>query len=126
VSKEMKKPENLGEIFKQDMSFLKDLSKKSNVLTENYFYLFWLSHELQVGIEPLLSCKRTEMDKVGLLALIAFAGIDFDEEELFKSEIIENTFEDETFSLKNVQKRMSSKVQAKCVLHCYVYSLDAT
>jgi hypothetical protein len=28
--------------------------------------------------------------------------------------------------LKNVQKPMSNKVEAKCVLRCYVYSLDAT
>jgi hypothetical protein len=44
------------------------------------------------------------LDVAGLFALITFAGIDFDEEELFKFEIIKKLFEDETFCecLKNL------------------------
>jgi hypothetical protein len=38
-----------------------------------------------------------DKDVAGLLALITFAGINFDEEELFKSKIIEKTFEDDKF-----------------------------
>jgi hypothetical protein len=37
------------------------------------------------------------MDVLGLLALSMFAGIDFEKEELFKSEIIENDFRKDSF-----------------------------
>jgi hypothetical protein len=62
------KPEEVGDLFEQDMSFFKLLSEKADVLTKHYFYLFRFSQEIQqVVIEHLL----------------------------FQSEIIEKTFEDD-------------------------------
>jgi hypothetical protein len=75
------------------MSLLKLLSEKASVLTKHYFYYFWFPQEIQVVIEPLLSPKCLDKDVARLLTLIMFAGINFDEEELFQSKIMEKTFE---------------------------------
>jgi hypothetical protein len=50
------------------------------------------------------------MDVAELLALITFAGINFDKEELFKSKITKKTFEDETFC-ECLQNLLANKVQ---------------
>jgi hypothetical protein len=78
------------------VSFFNHLSKKADVLTEHSFNFFWFPQELQLVIEPLLSPKCVDnKDVAGLLALIAFAGIDLmDKEEVFKSEMIKKTFDD--------------------------------
>jgi hypothetical protein len=134
VARKEKKPEDLGDVFKQDMSFLKHLIKRAKVLTEHYFYFYyWSPQELQVVIEPLLSRKWADMDVAGLLLLITFAGIDFDEEELFQSNIIKRTFEDETssecllnllallFGMTADNVRNSLFTQLKCeILICFV------
>ena len=58
----------------------------------------------------LANCKHKDMDVAGLLALITFAGIDFDKIELFKSKIIKKTFEDENFC-ECLQNLLANKVQ---------------
>jgi hypothetical protein len=93
-----KKAEDTGDVFKQDMSSVKRLIKKANILTEHSFYFYWFPQELQVVIEPLLYRKRVDMDVAGLFSLIMLVGIHFDEEKLFQSKIMERTFKDEKFS----------------------------
>jgi hypothetical protein len=91
------KPEDVADVFKEDMSFLKLLHEKAEALTEHSFYSYWFPQKIQVDIELLLSQKRGHKDVAGMLALIMFAGINFDKEELFQSGIIEKTFEDDEF-----------------------------
>jgi hypothetical protein len=91
------KPEHICDIFKQDKSFFKLLLKKADILTEHSFYLYCFPRQIQTVIETLLASKRGDKDVGGLLALILFAGINFDDEELFLSKIVEKTFEDIQF-----------------------------
>jgi hypothetical protein len=64
------------------MALLHDLVEKSKVMTGSSLFLYWFSHDLEELIQPLLSHKYVDIDVVGLLGLITFAGIDFNEEEL--------------------------------------------
>jgi hypothetical protein len=69
-----------------------------------------MNSRLLLSLCCLANCKHKDMDVAELLALITFAGINFDKEELFKSKITKKTFEDETFC-ECLQNLLANKVQ---------------
>jgi hypothetical protein len=85
---------NPPEKYKLDLIFMQDLIDKAESLSETPIFMYWFPKEIQHIIEPLLSGRAGELNVVGLLGLTKFAGVNIDDEdEFFKSEIIEKTFE---------------------------------
>jgi hypothetical protein len=91
--------------FQQDVTFLKELGKKSESLTGYYLYMWWLPTRIQVVLEMLMSRKPSDADVGGLLSLIMFAGIDFDDNDFFEMQVIQKAFLPKT----NVQVGMNRR-----------------
>jgi hypothetical protein len=90
--------------FQQDVTFLKELiGKKSESLTGYYVNMRWFPTKIQEVLEMLMSRKPLDADVGGLLSLIMFAGIDFDDDNLFEMEVIQKGFLPKT----NVQVGMN-------------------
>jgi hypothetical protein len=78
--------------FCQDVTFLKELCKKSESLTGYSLYMWWFPTEIQEVLEMLMSRKPLDADVGGLLTLIMFAGIDFDDDKFFEMQVIQKAF----------------------------------
>ncbi len=78
--------------FQQDVAFLKELRKKSESLTGYSLYMWWFPTEIQKVLEMLMSRKPLDADVGGLLTLIMFAGIDFDDDKFFEMQVIRKAF----------------------------------
>ncbi len=78
--------------FQQDVTFLKELGKKSGSLTGFSLYMWWFPPEIQEVLEMLMVRKPLDGDVGGLLALIMFAGIDFDDDDFFEMQVIQKAF----------------------------------
>ncbi len=78
--------------FQQDVTFLKELGKKSGSLTGFSLYMWWFPPEIQEVLEMLMVQKPLDGDVGGLLALIMFAGIDFDDDDFFEMQVIQKAF----------------------------------
>jgi hypothetical protein len=78
--------------FQQDVTFLKELGKKSESLTGYSLYMWWFPTKIQEVLEMLMSRKPLDADVGGLLSLIMFAGIDFDDDDFFKMQVIQKVF----------------------------------
>jgi hypothetical protein len=70
--------------FQQDVIFLKELGKKSESLTGFSLYMWWFPTELQEVLEIIMFRKPLDGDVGGLLALIMFAGLAFDDDNFSK------------------------------------------
>jgi hypothetical protein len=78
--------------FQQDVTFLKKLGKKSESLTEFSLYMWWFPTELQEVVEIMMFRKPLDGDVGGLLSLIMFAGLDFDDDIFFEMQVIQKAF----------------------------------
>jgi hypothetical protein len=79
--------------FQQDVTFLKELGKKSESLTAFSLYMGWFPTELQEVLEMLMFRKPLVGDVGGLLSLIMFAaGLDFDDDNFFEMQVIQKAF----------------------------------
>ncbi len=78
--------------FQQDVTFLKELGKKSESLTGFSLYMWWFPTELQEVLEMLMFRKPLDGDVGGLLSLIMFAGLDFDDDNFFEMQVIQKAF----------------------------------
>jgi hypothetical protein len=78
--------------FQQDVTFLKELGKKSESLTGFSLYMWWFPTELQEVLEMLMFRKPLDGDVGGLLSLIMFAGLDFDDDIFFEMQVIQKAF----------------------------------
>ena len=78
--------------FQQDVTFLKELCKKSESLTGYSLFMWWFPTEIQKVLEMLMSQKPLDADVGGLLTLIMFAGIDFDDDKFFEMQVIRKAF----------------------------------
>jgi hypothetical protein len=78
--------------FQQDVTFLKELGNKSVSLTRFSLYMWWFPTELQEVLEMLMFRKPLDGDVGELLSLIMFAGLDFDDDNFFEMQVIQNTF----------------------------------
>jgi hypothetical protein len=78
--------------FQQDVTFLKELGKKSESLTGFSLYMWWFPTEIQEVLEMLMFGKPLDGDVGGLLSLIMFAGIDFDDDNFFEMQVIQKAF----------------------------------
>ena len=90
------------------MDFLQDKADESAQLSKFSFYQWWFPTEIQQVIEKLMSRKPVEKDLGGLLALVMFAGIDFNEKDdsFFQTEVIDKVFRSEA-----KVKKVKTKVQ---------------
>jgi hypothetical protein len=70
--------------FQQDVIFLKELGKKSESLTGFSLYMWWFPTELQEVLEIIMFRKPLDGDVGGLLSLIMFAGLAFDDDNFSK------------------------------------------
>ena len=96
---------------KQDISFLgviRDKGDEAAQLSKFSLYQWWFPTEIQEVIETLMSRKPVENDLGGLLALIMFTGIDFNEEDelFFQTEMIDKFVRREA-----KVKKVTTKVQ---------------
>jgi hypothetical protein len=94
---------------KQDISFLgviRDNADKAGQLSKFSLYQWWFPTEIQEVMETLMARKPVEKDLDGLLALIMFAGIDFNEEDelFFQTEVIDKVFRREVKVKKRTTK----------------------
>jgi hypothetical protein len=78
--------------FQQDVTFLKELGKKSESLTGFSLYMWWFPTELQEVLEMLMFRKPLDGDVGWLLSLIMFAGLDFDDDNCFEMQVIQKAF----------------------------------
>jgi hypothetical protein len=78
--------------FQQDVTFLKELGKKSESLTGFSLYMWWFPPEIQEVLEMLMFQKPLDGDVGGLLSLIMFAGIDYDDDNFFEMQVIQKAF----------------------------------
>jgi hypothetical protein len=78
--------------FQQDVTFLKELPKKSESLTGYSLQMWWFPTEIQEVLEMLMSRKPLDADVGRLLSLIMFAGIDFDDDNFFETQVIQKAF----------------------------------
>jgi hypothetical protein len=78
--------------FQQDVTFLKELGKKSESLTGFSLYMWSFPTELQEVLEMLMFRKPLDGDVGGLLSLIMFAGLDFDDDNFFEMQVIQKAF----------------------------------
>jgi hypothetical protein len=78
--------------FQQDVTFLKELGKKSESLTGFSLYMWWFPTELQEVLEMLMFRKPLDGDVGGLLSLIMSAGLDFDDDNFFEMQVIQKAF----------------------------------
>jgi hypothetical protein len=67
--------------FQQDVTFLKELDKNLESLTGFSLYMWWFPTKLQEVLEMLMFRKPLDGDVGGLLSLIMFAGLDFDDDK---------------------------------------------
>ena len=70
------------------MSFLRHIIKKSRKLTGSSLYLSWFPPDIKEVIERLLPSDVCDFDISGLLSLVAIAGIDLNDDEFFKTQLI--------------------------------------
>ncbi len=78
--------------FQQDVTFLKELGKKSGSLTVFSLYMWWFPPEFQYVLEMLMVPIPLDGDVGGFLALIMFAGIDIDDDDFFEMQVIQKAF----------------------------------
>jgi hypothetical protein len=78
--------------FQQVVTFLKELGKKSESLTGFSLYMWWFPTEIQEVLEMLMFRKPLDGDVGRLLSLIMFAGIDFDNDIFFETQVIQKAF----------------------------------
>jgi hypothetical protein len=76
------------------MTFLRHILAEAEVLTGSSVFNWWFPTEIQKIIEPLLQRKTLTLDVAGILGVIMFAGLDFEDEEFFLTQIIEKAFEE--------------------------------
>jgi hypothetical protein len=67
-------------------------------LTGTSHYMWWFPNQIQAIIELLFRKKTQEGDVPGLLSLIMFAGLELNEEEYFKNQIIQHQYLSRTAS----------------------------
>jgi hypothetical protein len=91
--------------FQQDVTFLKELGKKSESLTGYSLYMWWFPTKIQEVLEMLMSRKPLDADVSGLLSLIMVAGIDFDDDTFFEMQVIQKAF----LPKSNVQVGMNGR-----------------
>ena len=98
--------------FQQDVTFLKELGKKSGSLTGFSLYMWWFPPEIQEVLEMLMVRKPLDGDVGGLLALIMFAGIDFDDDDFFR-----NASDSESVSTKHQRrsKQFSFRISTESI-----------
>jgi hypothetical protein len=78
--------------FQQDVTFLKEFGKKLEFVTGFSLYMWWFPTELQEVLEMFMFRKPLDGDVGGLLSLIMFAGIDFDDDIFFEMQVIQKAF----------------------------------
>jgi hypothetical protein len=76
--------------FQRDVTFSKELGKKSESLTGYSLYMWWFPTKIQEVLEMLMSQKPLDAAVGGLLSLIMFAGIGFDDGDFFEMQVIQN------------------------------------
>jgi hypothetical protein len=82
--------------FQQGLIFLKELGKKSESLTGHSLYMWWFPTKIQEVLEMLMSRKPLDADVGGLLSSIMFAGIAFDDDNVFEMQVIQKGFPPKT------------------------------
>jgi hypothetical protein len=91
--------------FQQDVTFLKELGKKSESLTGYSLDMWWFPTKIQEVLEMLMYRNPLDADVGRLLSLIMFAGIDFDDDIFFEMQVIQKAFLPKT----NVQVGMNGQ-----------------
>jgi hypothetical protein len=78
----------------QDMSFMRHLLHMGNELTQHSIMNWWFPTEMQKRFERLFSNKPIEHDLSGILGVIMFAGIGFEDHEndFFENKVIKELF----------------------------------
>jgi hypothetical protein len=91
IRKEVATPSLLQEAkYMQDKQFLDYLLARAKPLTGTSHYMWLFPNKIQVIIELLFTKKSLQGDVPDLLSLIMFAGLESNEEEYFKNQIIQH------------------------------------
>jgi hypothetical protein len=73
--------------------------------------MWWFPNKIQVIIELLFTKKSLEGDVPGLLSLIMFAGLESNEEEYFKNQIIQHQYLSQTATKPRAKNRIYESQQ---------------
>jgi hypothetical protein len=82
--------------YRQDKQFLDYLLARAKPLTGTSHWMWWFPNQIQGIIELLFTKKPMEGDVPRLLSLIMFAGLESNEEEYFKNQIIQHQYLSQT------------------------------
>ena len=93
VIRKEERTKNLADFEKaaQDVSFIRHILEQLELLTGSSILMNWFPTPIRNVMELLCTSKPVEEDLGGLLGLLMFAGIDFDDKEFFRVDIIKKS-----------------------------------